>query len=269
MNDPDVKLLLFILLGAGLAVALWFFKDDILPPANETEIVLSAPVAEEIADYRGPAYPIESADAGSSFEGDLVELPPLDDSDSYFLIALINSFGPDVGDVLVSEALIDKFVATVDNLTRNHVAEKLRPVGRLSGTFAVNGTADGQGLYLSSENYDRYSPLVNLVASADLNDVAATYRRFYPLFQESYQRLGYPTAYFNDRVVAVIDHLLETPVPTEPIRLVQPNVLYEFASADLQSRSSGQKLLLRMGNENAARIKQALQSLRALITQPG
>jgi hypothetical protein len=97
--------------------------------------------------------------------------------------------------------------------------------------------------------------------------VAATYRRFYPLIQEAYTQLGYPDAYFNDRVVAVIDHLLETPAPAEPIELVQPHVLYKFADPKLEALSSGQKLLLRMGGDHAARVKSVLTELRDRIAQ--
>ena len=92
------------------------------------------------------------------------------------------------------------------------------------------------------------------------------YRRFYPLFQKSYERLGYPNAYFNDRVVEIIDHLLETPEAETPTRLVRPHVLYEFEDSDLESLSSGQKLLIRMGSEHAAYIKRALRGLRSRIT---
>ena len=51
----------------------------------------------------------------------------------------------------------------------------------------------------------------------------------------------------------MIDHLLATPEIEGPIRLVQPKVLYEFADPELEARSAGQKLLLRMGAANAAR----------------
>jgi hypothetical protein len=263
MNDPDVKLLLLLVLGTALAGSLWYFRDDILPADETVVVVQPEPIAKAEPVQTGPIHPLTVAELADSFVGELIELPPLDDSDSYFLLALIDSFGPDVGDVLVSEALIDKFVATVDNLTRTHVAEKLRPVGRLQGTFEADGDT---ALYLGTDNYARYTLLVNLVAAASAADVAATYRRFYPLFQESYIRLGYPNGYFNDRVVEVIDHLLQTPEPQDAVRLVRPHVLYEFADPELEALSSGQKLLLRMGDENAARIKQALRELRALVS---
>jgi hypothetical protein len=65
--------------------------------------------------------------------------------------------------------------------------------------------------------------------------------------------------------VEVIDHLLTTPEPTDPIRLLRPHVLYEFADPDLAALSSGQKLLIRMGPDHMATIKQILSGLRALI----
>ena len=81
-------------------------------------------------------------------------------------------------------------------------------------------------------------------------------------------RLGYPNAYFNDRAVEVIDHLLETPTPDQPILLVRPHVLYEYADPELAALSSGQKLLLRMGAEHADKIKAVLRGLRVRIVKP-
>jgi hypothetical protein len=92
------------------------------------------------------------------------------------------------------------------------------------------------------------------------------YLRFYPLFQQVYQDLGYPKGYFNDRLVQVIDSLLATPQPTGPIELTRPNVMYTFADRTLEARPAGQKLLLRMGPENTAVIKAKLKELRAIIT---
>ena len=265
MDDPDVKLLVLIVLIIGLAGAVWFFRDDLLPLVDEPAVVEPEVVVEEKPTQSGPVHPIAQLGEYTSPDRKLVPLPPLDDSDGYLLLALIDIFGPDVEPVLVNEALVDNFVATIDNLTRSHVAEKIRPVNRLTESFVADATDDKKLYHLNPDSYKRYDLLVNLVVRADLELVAETYRRFYPLFQESYVRLGYPDGYFNDRAVEVIDHLLLTPEPEGPVRLVRPHVLYEFADAELESLSSGQKLLLRMGNENTARIKRVLKEFRALI----
>ncbi len=86
----------------------------------------------------------------------------------------------------------------------------------------------------------------------------------YPQLQKTYEELGYPGRYFNDRVVEVIDHLLATPEPpaagplmqlTEvkgSVPSTQPWLRYEFADTDLQSLSSGQRILLRVGPDASA-----------------
>jgi hypothetical protein len=95
---------------------------------------------------------------------------------------------------------------------------------------------------------------------------AAVYLRFYPLFQKAYQDLGYPTGYFNDRLVTVIDMLLATPQITGPIELVRPNVMYVFTDRKVEALPAGQKLLIRMGADNATAVKAKLMELRAIIT---
>jgi hypothetical protein len=91
------------------------------------------------------------------------------------------------------------------------------------------------------------------------------YRRFYPLFQKAYVDLGYPDGYFNDRVIEVIDHLLATPEIEGPVKLVRPHVLYQYADPELEQLSPGQKLLLRMGNEHSATVKEKLREFRGRI----
>jgi len=266
LDEIEVKWLVLLLLAAGAGAALWYFWEDINPPPEPPAVVDSAAAIEE-PPPREPLHPIDPLSLTPA-EGELVELPSLHESDSYFALALIDVFGNDLADILDDEGLIDKSAATIDNLTRGHVAEKIRPVGRIQGTFVIAAAGANGPYYLSPDNYGRYDFLVNMLTGADLDELTATYRRFYPLIQEAYTRLGYPDSYFNDRVVAVIDHLLATPAPEEPIQLVRPHVLYEFADPELETLSSGQKLLLRMGSDHAARVKSVLAELRNRVALP-
>jgi hypothetical protein len=86
------------------------------------------------------------------------------------------------------------------------------------------------------------------------------YVHFYPLFQSAYEQLGYQNAYFNDRLVFVLDHLLATPNPPDPILLAQPAVLYTYADPSLEKLSAGQKVLLRIGQDQRFRIIKILDS---------
>ena len=215
--------------------------------------------------FTGPLHPIESLEWQPPENGELVSLPDLNDIDAFLRLELVDVFGSGVDALLASDAMIDRVVATIDNLPRSHVSESVRPVGRLASDLET--TTDGEETFLDPANFERYQPLVDWFVLADPDTVVDLYRRYYPLLQKSYEALGYPQGYFNDRVVAVIDHLLETPAPEGPLRLARPHVLYEFADPELEALSSGQKFLLRMGPENAARTKQALEALRARITR--
>ena len=95
----------------------------------------------------------------------------------------------------------------------------------------------------------------------------AVYARAYPLFQQAYVELGYPDGHFNTRLVQVIDHLLAAPEPAAPLRLVVPHVLFEYADPALEAESAGRKVLFRMGNANAAKVKSKLAELRAALVR--
>jgi hypothetical protein len=236
-----------------------------LPLPDETERIVSAPQSEASVSETSPQQPLHPLESSENGERDLVPLPPLDDSDSYFLLEVNQVFGAGIESLLLRDAIIDRLVTTIDNLPRDHVSEKIRPVRSLPESFAASASFDDAVFLLGAENHNRYDELVSRIAAADTDSAVDIYRRFYPLFQKSYERLGYPGAYFNDRVIEVIDHLLDTPVPAGPIELVRPNVLYEFKDPELESLSSGQKLLLRMGAEHAATLKPLLAELRTKL----
>ena len=107
---------------------------------------------------------------------------------------------------------------------------------------------------------------MQVVSAIDPKTLAAIYFRLYPLFQQAYENLGYPGKYFNDRLVLAIDSMLATPDVPGPISLVRPKVFYQFSDPKLEALPAGQKLLIRMGPQNASVIKAKLQQFRAAIT---
>jgi hypothetical protein len=53
-----------------------------------------------------------------------------------------------------------------------------------------------------------------------------------------------------------------------PIKLTQPKILYEYADPELERRSAGQKIMMRMGSDNAARVKAKLSQFRREVVGP-
>jgi hypothetical protein len=251
---------------AGAAVLIYYYLE-INQPVPLVEDSTSPAVVESAAKkQKMPLHPFPRIASPEGLGGQLVPLPSLDQSDQYLKLALTDVLGSQiVTDMLAETDLIARIVATVDNLSRDHVAERIRPFDRLDSSFDAEITSNNIEFTISLDSYRRYDLLVDIVTNADLKELTKIYGRFYPLFQKAYIDLGYPNAYFNDRMVTVIDHLLATPEVQDPIRLVRSHVLYEFADMDLESLSSGQKLLIRLGNEHATRIKTTLSKLRLLI----
>lgn len=167
-----------------------------------------------------------------------------------------------------------RIVATVDNLARAHAAPALWPVNPTPGRFTVDG--EGAGASIAAGNSSRYQPFVSMAQSLDTDKLLAIYVRFYPLLQRAYGEIGFPRGYFNDRLVAVIDNLLATPEPSGPlaltlievkgdIKLERPWLHYEYADPALESLSSGQKILIRVGAESRRILKAKLAVIRARI----
>jgi hypothetical protein len=252
INKPMI-VVAAVVVAAGAGIAYYLHNRSAQP-----QHVPAAPVAPAEPAIQHPLPPTaESAAQGP--------LPALGDSDPAIKDALGEVAGGDaVMRYLASDGIIRRIVVTVDNLPRQKVPVAKRPTLPVAGTFQVVG--DELHATLDPRNFARYEPMVGVIRQLDMRRLADVYLRFYPLFQHVYQDLGYPNGYFNDRLVQAIDSLLATPKPAGPIELTRPNVMYTFADPALEARPAGQKILLRMGPENAAVIKAKLVELRAIVT---
>jgi hypothetical protein len=241
-----------ILLGlAAFAFYLWQQGPTYQPSLSAPEDMPPPPVAITEPEI---LYPVpESAEK---------PLPPLEQSDSAALAALADIFGKKaVKQFFLPQEVIRRFVVTIDSLPREVISAQLQPTTPVRGKLRTAG--EGETLTLAQANFERYAAFVRLAEKVDAKTFTAVYTRLYPLFQQAYRDLGYPKGYFNDRFVAVIDHMLEAPQSKGPIALVQPHIFYKFADPELESLSAGHKLMLRIGNENAARVKKKLREVRS------
>ena len=124
--------------------------------------------------------------------------------------------------------------------------------------MAFGASRTGEGVIIDAANALRYRAYVTALDSVDTTKLAQLYVTHYPLFQQAYRDLGYPNGHFNDRLVEAIDVVLSTPEQRGHLKLVQPKIFYEYADRDLEQLPSGQKLLLRMGPDNARIVKAAV-----------
>jgi len=212
------------------------------------------PRATPLAPELGSDRPAPTTPAGRVLDatGVAPSLPKLENSDSMMRDSLAGLVGRQAfADHFVAADIVRRIVATVDNLPRETAPRRVMPLNAVPGAFIPD-----------SANYARYTPYVRVFEAIEPQALVQVYIRSYPLFQAAYEQLGYPNKYFNDRLMEAIDDLLDAPEPATPPELLRPRVLYEFADPDLETRSAGQKMLLRMGRDNAARVKGKLREIR-------
>jgi hypothetical protein len=254
----------FWIWGGGLAVLIVAAGTAVYLNERGSETVERTPVAAVPAEPSASEAPRPVPIVQPAPEP-AVPLPALDESDPEMQGGLTELAGREaVTQFLTPERIIRNVVVTLDNAAREKMALNQRPIKPTGGKFVVAG-AD-ETLVIAPENYSRYTPFVTAVKGLDAGTLVGLYRGLQPLFQEAYEDLGNPNKLFNARLLEVIDHLLQTPDVTGPVRLVQPSVYYRYADPKLEALSSGQKLLIRMGPENAGIIKSKLREIQAALS---
>jgi len=270
------------MIGAGLLIVLaaggaYYYhglqqRPAAAPPAESPAVAIASPPAAVPAPTEPLIqHPVEPA-AGAT-----TAALTLDQSDPVIAKAWADLLGAKaVATKLQSGDFVRRIVATVDGLGRSHAAPRLWPNRPTLGRFTVQ--VDGGAQTIGAANDARYAVFIALAESIDTARAAAAYKQHYPLFQAAYSELGYPRGYFNDRLVEVIDQLLATPEPAAPLALrvtevkgevasTQPWTRYEFIDPQLEALPAGSKMLVRMGNDNARRLKAQLRAFRALIAK--
>jgi hypothetical protein len=205
-------------------------------------------------------------------------LPPLAESDQPLADALAGLVGrQNLLTFWQPTSVVRHIVATVDNLGRDHAPSLAWPIQPTPGRFTVQRGANGSDT-IHPDNRLRYTPLVSMIESVDTEQAVAVYRRLYPLFQQAYEELGFPGRHFNDRLVAVLDLLIGTPVPRQapalllvevkgPVASLRPWVRHEYADPAWQALSSGQKILLRVGPDHQQRLTAKLRDIRQRVAK--
>ena len=198
MNDA-IRWSILVIVVAGIMVAFYYFywqqavqqqpppPVETVQPQAEVEPVIRHPIRQ--------AQPTEEP------------LPSLDESDKVTRDELAELLSQDwIQEFFQFDDIVRRVVVTVDNLPRRQVPRKYMPVKPTGPQFLAIGEEDS--IFLNPENFRRYTPYVRLAEAVETEKLITGYVHFYPLFQQAYEDLGYPTGYFNDRLIEAIDNML-------------------------------------------------------------
>ena len=276
MKNSTLLICILVVLAVILGSLTLLKKEETEPqPVETVQSPPPEPVRLPIVHYPVPeteASPAQ-ADSAQPEETQAVQppapeekLPQVQQSDETIGQAL-KGLIPDAQllKVLRMDNFVQRLVSTIDRLPEKRLPRQNLPAYPPEGKFRVDEDKQGQ-LFISPANAERYAAYMKILKYTPEDLVLKAYVHFYPLFQEAYRQLGYQNAYFNDRLVFVLDHLIQTPDPEEPIAVEQPVVLYTYKDPYLENLSAGQKCLLRMGRAQRLEAVEILRRYRLKLT---
>lgn len=271
-KTPLIILAVIVVLG----VLAWLFwpkaeapqQQPLPPPVMEqetqpAELPPEPKAVDNQAQTTEPPVVEEEAVETEAAEPAAEPLPALNDSDSA-VRADLQALLPAQSPLRTQEpALISKFTQILATAVEGYLPQRQKLIASPDQPFLV--IRDGDNLYLDSDSYQRFSPYVQAFVALDNDSLLAFLNKWQPLFKEAYGQLGLDGDRFDDNLVTIIDLALATPEPAEPIRLKQPKVLYQFADMQLERLPPIQKILIRMGPDNRAKVKAKLGELKAAL----
>lgn len=228
----------------------------------ETPAPTPAPVQSPIP---APVVAVEQTPEPEVVE-EIVELPTLNDSDGFLSERLEGlETSARLMPLLTSDDIIRKFVVFVDNVAEGNLPQLEYPVRRLPQAMAVREL--DENLYeMQTVSYQRYTSVIDALTAVDPDQAMAIYRVMKPLFQEAYAEIGYPNRNFDDTLARAIDNVVKARTAEGPFQLIKPKVMYIYADSEIERMSPVEKQLLRMGPQNAEKLKLSLQQYRQRLS---
>lgn len=206
-------------------------------------------------------------------------LPDLDQSDASVLAALKGLNINGLVEMIIPQEILRKFVRAVNILEEGKVVTDYRPIASPQGAFAVDSfnvkvsggelgeQQDVEQFRVSPKNYSRYTLFVEVISALDSDASIALYKRYYPLLNKASNELGLGKGNFHSVLIRAIDMVLSAPDANGEMLLIHPKVYYEFADPALEKLPEAHKLMLRMGPDNAEKVKASLRNARIKLLQ--
>lgn len=245
LSPMVIALVILGLLGSGAFIYYQMTKD--LPTPQPLASTGESPDFEN-----EPASPAPEA----------IQVPPVDASDE-ILRSLVEQVSehPQLARWALNDDLARRFVAAIDSMARGDSPRGHVTFMAPQGAFRAE--RQQQDLVIDDASFARYDLMTQVFLSLDTATSVRLYRQLEPLFDEAYQDLGYPGGDFDTVLQKAIAHLLETPIPEDPLEVEKGVRSYRFSDPVLENLSPAQKHYLRMG---AGNMRQLHTKLRLMAT---
>ena len=158
---------------------------------------------------------------------------------------------------------VQRFVAALDAFALGK--RPLDPLDFLRSSQPFAGEKQGSFWRQNSVSQGRFSPCVELFCAISPAAAAKLYVVLEPAFQEACANLGYRDKSVRDLLTEACSQILSTPVLAEDPLLIAGGKagLFYWQHPELENLNDAQKLFLRLGSRNAAKVRQQLEAIAA------
>ncbi|MGE0639611.1 MAG: DUF3014 domain-containing protein [Thermoanaerobaculia bacterium] len=194
-----------------------------------------------------------------------VNLPALDESDAFVRGQLLPLSASGIwSSWLGHDSLVRRFVAAVLSIAeRKNPRPVLAEVASVRGPFAVRREAGR--LVIDPATHARYDGIVDTLQSIDVGAARPAWKILRPLVESAWNEVASPEQSLDATLREVFDHLLAAPVPPESIEVEAHEGVYVYRDRELEALSPAQKLIVRTGAANGARLHALLLEWRGLF----
>ena len=239
-----------LVIGAVAAVAIGgvfllkrSHKAPVPPPVEETPAPAPAPAPPAPA----PAPPPTP-----------VVLPTLEKSDDFIRDRAAGaSSNTNLADWLKSDDLIRRLTAAAEVMASGKIPRDSLGFLAPKKKFAV--VKNGGKIFVDPKTYARYDALGGAVESINASAAAKLFTDVKPLLQQACQELGKRSCDVQGAVVGDIKSLLQVPQVDGMLRLRMKIVTWEMTDSKLEQLTAAQKVVVRMGPKNAAKVQAKLR----------
>ena len=253
-----VVLLLVIAGGIVLLTGIWPPEEEPAPTLTAPPLAPPpAPVAAEIEGTTPQPPPPPPAPAEEP-------LPRLEESDDAVRDALGDiPLGTTGQQYLTPSNIIERSASVIYLMAQGDVPYKLLPVSQAKAPFPISD--DGTRVVTDPAGFERYDSLTQWLGSLDLGSLLSSLEWFIPLFREAWSYYGEDPTAFDMAVVMTLDLVIAAPeVDLSEARLIRREAVWIFEDPAIEGLAPIQKLMLRMGPENAEILKAKAAEARGL-----
>lgn len=193
-----------------------------------------------------------------------VVLPPLEKSDD-FLREQLGKLSPEksLADWLKTEDMVRRITAALEVMSAGKLPKDSLSFLVPKKKFSI--VKSGGKILLDPKSYTRYDGAGAVADSINAQAAAKFFKTAKPLFDQACQELGKRTCDIKDTIAKDLKLLLDVPQVEGMVPLRMKIVTWEMTDPKLESLSPPQKMLIRMGPKNSAKVQGKLREFAKAI----